>query len=224
MKNKTLVAFALLVASSASAQVPTGTGTTTTTTSVATDVIIPEHLKGLTTETLRPEHSFPVLGTYKASGTSVGDITITQDESNKGIVWVEGFSQGRFKALMKKAPSTYKIPAQKTESGKAVAEGTLFLNPESKELTILLGRPFNDWQSFLVFPQVNHRWSSLHRHLHNLLNFYWEKKKLFQCFLCSRFSLLFHRKPEYSHDGCILLSFGSNSCKKRKYQTQTPSA
>ena len=104
----------------------------------------PQELVGVTSETLRPEHSFPVLGTFQASGTATGDVTITLDETNKGIVWVEGLPQGKFKALMKKAPATYKIPAQKTESGKAVQEGTLFYNPSSREVTIVLGRAFND--------------------------------------------------------------------------------
>jgi hypothetical protein len=152
MKNNTCLALALLVASAAGAQTTTtGTGTTTTpvvtpapAATVAADVVIPEHLKGLTTGTLRPEHSFPVLGSFKASGTSTTDVTITLDEVNKGIVWVEGLPQGKFKALMKKSPSTYKVPAQQTESGKAVAEGVLFFNPESKELSIVLGRPFDD--------------------------------------------------------------------------------
>jgi hypothetical protein len=149
MKNNTFLAVALLVASAAGAQT-TGSDTTTKSTTVpaaaavATEVVIPEQLKGLTTETLRPEHSFPALGSYKASGTSTGDITITLDETNKGIVWVDGLPQGKFKALMKKSPATYKVPAQKAESGKAVAEGTLFFNPESKEITIVLGRPFDD--------------------------------------------------------------------------------
>jgi glucose/arabinose dehydrogenase len=104
----------------------------------------PEELKGLTTETLRPEHSFPVLGSFQASGSSTESVTITLDETNKGIVWVEGLPQGKFKALMKKAPATYKIPAQTTESGKSVSEGTLFYNPSSKEVSIVLGRAFND--------------------------------------------------------------------------------
>jgi hypothetical protein len=85
-----------------------------------------------------------VLGSYTASGTSTIPVTIAPDSANKGIVWVEGLPQGRFKALMKKAPATYKIPAQKSESGKSVQEGTLFYNPSSKELTIVLGRAFND--------------------------------------------------------------------------------
>ena len=104
----------------------------------------PEELKGLTTETLRPEHSFPVLGSFTASGNATANVTISLDETNKGIVWVDGLPQGKFKALMKKAPATYKIPAQKTESGKSVPEGTLFYNPASKEVTIVLGRAFNN--------------------------------------------------------------------------------
>ena len=150
MKNNTIFAIALLIASAAGAQTTTTTTPATNTptsspTVVETSTVVnTEALKGLTTETLRPEHIFPVLGSYKASGASTGDVTITLDSVNKGIVWLEGLPQGKFKALMKKAPSTYKIPAQKTESGKPVAEGTLFLNPDSRELTIVLGRPFDD--------------------------------------------------------------------------------
>ncbi len=145
MKNNTFLFLSLLVGSAVGAQTTTDTTTNTPpAATVAASVVIPEHLKGLTTEKLRPEHSFPALGSYKASGASTGDITLTLDETNKGIVWVEGLPQGKFKALMKKAPSTYKVPAQQTEAGKAVAEGVLFFNPESKELTIVLGRPFDD--------------------------------------------------------------------------------
>ena len=121
--------------------------TSTTTTDVninAAYVSNPEGLKGLKSEALTSQHFFPVLGSYKASGSSAGDVTITLDETNKGIVWVEGLSHGKFKAVMKKAPSTYKIPAQKTETEKSVPEGTLFLNPTTKELTIVLGREFDD--------------------------------------------------------------------------------
>jgi hypothetical protein len=104
----------------------------------------PERLQGVTSETLTPAHAFPALGSYKGSGTSTGDVTISIDSANKGIIWVEGLPQGRFKALMKKAPATYKVPAQTSGSGKAVAEGTLSLNPDTNELTIVLGRSFND--------------------------------------------------------------------------------
>jgi len=125
--------------------------TTTTTTATLSDTSInsayiadPEALKGLTTETLRPEHAFPVLGSYTPTGASTANVTITLDSANKGIVWVEGLSQGKFRALMKKAPATYKIPAQTTAEGRNVPEGTLFYNPSSKEVTIVLGRPFDE--------------------------------------------------------------------------------
>lgn len=110
----------------------------------------PERLMALTTETLTPAHVFPALGTYKGNGLSKADVTITLDETNKGIVWVEGLPQGRFRAIMKKAPATYKIPAQKSESGKAIAEGTLYVNPETNELTIVVGQTFNDKQPTAV--------------------------------------------------------------------------
>ncbi len=163
MKNRIFVAVALLVTAAAGAQTtpPQPSPDTTSQPVILADSTLysayvsnPEELKGLTTETLRPEHAFPVLGSYAASGSSTGDVTITLDSTNKGMVWVEGLPQGKFKAIMKKAPSTYKIPAQKTESGKSVAEGTLFLNPTSKELTIVLGRSFNnaDPTSFLTNP------------------------------------------------------------------------
>lgn len=104
----------------------------------------PEKLKGLTSETITPAHVFPALGTFKASGDSKEDVTIALDESNKGIVWVDGLPQGKFKALLLKAPSTYKIPMQTSANGKAVSEGTLYVNPETAELTIVLGRPYSD--------------------------------------------------------------------------------
>lgn len=151
MKYYSLMVMGLVMATAANAQTTTpttapapATGGLTTSTTVATEVVIPEHLKGLTTETLRPEHSFPILGSYKATGNSTADITVTLDATNKGIVWIEGLPQGRFKAMMRKAPSTYKVPAQTSESGKQIAEGTLFLNPESKEVMLVLGRSFND--------------------------------------------------------------------------------
>jgi hypothetical protein len=163
MKNTAFIAIALLFGAVANAQ--TGTpaqtqpvrdtiqksvaDTSSTTTLIDTSVgkayvAHPERLQGLTTETLTPAHIFPALGTYKGTGTSTADVTVTLDETNKGIVWVDGLPQGKFKALMKKAPSTYKIPAQKSETGKAVAEGTLYVNPDTNEITILLGRPFDD--------------------------------------------------------------------------------
>jgi hypothetical protein len=167
MKNKALLASALLLTAVANAQTPTtpsqpstpstpaptqqptpapvdDSATLLATSINAAYVSNPDELKGLTTETLKPEHSFPILGSFTASGNATANVTISLDETNKGIVWVDGLPQGKFKALMKKAPATYKIPAQKTESGKSVPEGTLFYNPSSKEVTIVLGRAFNN--------------------------------------------------------------------------------
>lgn len=165
MKNTALIALALFAGVVANAQTsspspakpatdttvkPTAdTANTSPTTLVDTSVgkayvANPEKLKGLTSETVTPEHAFPALGTYKGSGSSTADVTITPDSANKGIVWVDGLPQGRFKALLKKAPSAYKIPMQTSANGKAVSEGTLYVNPETNELTIVLGRPYND--------------------------------------------------------------------------------
>lgn len=159
MKNTALVALALIFGAAANAQTttpaparpvadtaaaPTATATLADTSVGKAYIAHPERLQGLTSETLTPAHVFPALGSYKASGSSTGDVTITLDESNKGMVWVEGLPQGKFKALMKKAPSTYKIPAQTAGNGKAIGEGTLYVNPDTNELTIVLGRSFDD--------------------------------------------------------------------------------
>jgi hypothetical protein len=160
MKNTAFLLAALIASAVANAQTDTTTRPATDTatkpvpdTSIVTMVDTsvgkayvsnPDRLKDVTSETLTPSHIFPALGTYKGNGTSTEDVTIALDESNKGIVWIEGLPQGRFKAIMKKAPSTYKVPAQKSETGTAIAEGTLYVNPETNELTILLGQSFDD--------------------------------------------------------------------------------
>ena len=161
MKNTIIFAAVLFAAVAANAQttpdstqqktqtqqatMPQATATVLSDTSINSAYIAdPEALKGLKTEDIRPEHAFPILGSYTPTGSSAGNVTITPDSANKGIVWVEGLSQGKFRALMKKAPATYKIPAQTTAEGKNVPEGTLFYNPSSKEVTIVLGRPFDE--------------------------------------------------------------------------------
>ncbi|MER3498941.1 MAG: hypothetical protein C4308_10075 [Chitinophagaceae bacterium] len=60
------------------------------------------------------------------------------DEQNKGFAWIEGLPQGKIKAILKKSPATYKVPAQKTEDGKTVMEGTLVFDNETKTVNILL--------------------------------------------------------------------------------------
>jgi hypothetical protein len=87
---------------------------------------------------------FPALGKYESStNTDAPSVSIALDAENKGMVWVEGLPQGKIKAILRKSPSTYKIPAQKTEDGKDVAEGTLIFDKETNTLSINIGKPFN---------------------------------------------------------------------------------
>lgn len=87
---------------------------------------------------------FPVIGKYEsATNADAAAVTIMPDEQNKGIVWIEGLPQGRIKAMLRKSPATYKIPAQKTGEGKDVAEGTLIFDKETNTLSICIGKTFN---------------------------------------------------------------------------------
>ena len=65
-------------------------------------------------EALTTEKIFPVLGKYQLTdkeGTAY-TVTATLDETNKGLVWIEGLPQGKIKAALRKSPATYKIPVQ----------------------------------------------------------------------------------------------------------------
>lgn len=129
----------------------TTTQTTATPTSLVTlDSNLPDHLKGVTSSTVEPKHFLPVLGSY-AAADGASTVTITVDEKNLGLVWVDGLPQGRFKALLKKSPATYKIPAQKTAEGKSVAEGTLIFDKDTKQLSINLGAAYNEETPAAVF-------------------------------------------------------------------------
>ena len=90
------------------------------------------------------EQVFPVLGQYESSvNKEAPALKIRLDEENKGIVWIEGLPQGTIKAMLRKSPATYKIPAQKTEDGKEVAEGTLIYDKDAKTLSICIGKLYN---------------------------------------------------------------------------------
>ncbi|MEO7982516.1 MAG: hypothetical protein ABI688_00415 [Bacteroidota bacterium] len=87
---------------------------------------------------------FPVIGKYEsATNADASAVTISLDADNKGLVWVEGLPQGKIKAMLRQSPATYKIPAQKTEDGKDVAEGTLIFDKETGALSICIGKPYN---------------------------------------------------------------------------------
>lgn len=95
---------------------------------------------------------FPVLGVYETStNPEAGKLLITSDESNKGIIWVEGLPQGRVRALLTRSPATYKIPAQQNADGKAVAEGTLIYDKEQNTLSICIGKAYNSLDPVAAF-------------------------------------------------------------------------
>lgn len=87
---------------------------------------------------------YPVIGTYESSAnTEAPLVNISLDEELKGVVWIAGLPQGKIKAWLRKSPATYKIPAQKTENGKDVPEGTLIFDKEVNMLSINIGKPYN---------------------------------------------------------------------------------
>ena len=92
--------------------------------------------------------SSPAVG---AEASYTGSINITLDQENKGLVWVEGLPQGKFKAYLRKSPSTYRIIAQKTESGEQIPEGTLMYDPETKMLNVALGKAYDDADPAAIF-------------------------------------------------------------------------
>lgn len=97
------------------------------------------------------EQIFPVIGQYQSSTNADQKITVTLDDQNKGFAWIEGLPEGRVKAILKRSPATYKIPAQTTAEGNAVREGTLIYDKDSKVITVMIGRPFNDQDPASVF-------------------------------------------------------------------------
>ena len=97
------------------------------------------------------EQIFPVIGVYQSNTNADQKITITLDDQNKGFAWIDGMPQGRVKAILKRSPAIYKIPAQKTADGKDVMEGTLIYDKDSKVINIMLGRSFNDADPGSVF-------------------------------------------------------------------------
>ena len=134
-------------------------------------------------DSLTTEDIFPVLGKYSLAdkdGDST-DVFISLDPESKGVVWVSGLADGKFKAELKASPATYKIPSQKTFandattgetpasveeaegnavapakklSGKSVNEGTLFYDKEANQIYINLGSKFNETDPTLVFDHL----------------------------------------------------------------------
>lgn len=122
------------------------------------------------------EQTFPAIGTYQLNnnnGTAntanvadnnstnvnttntnnVGDLTITLDSVNKGIIWIEGLPEGRIKAYLKQSPATYRIVAQKSGSGEHVSEGTLVYDSSTHIINIALGAPYDEADPAGIFAQ-----------------------------------------------------------------------
>lgn len=109
-------------------------------------------------EALTIEKTFPVLGTYQlttADSATAQPITITLDSANKGIIWVAGLPEGTMKAYLKKAPGTYRIISQKSESGKQVPEGTLYFDPSANTLNVALGKAYDEADPTAIFTNMN---------------------------------------------------------------------
>ncbi len=95
---------------------------------------------------------FPVIGNYEsATNMDAASVSIILDEQNKGVIWVAGIPQGKVKAMLRKSPAIYKIPAQKTEDGKEIAEGTLIFDKETNALHIVIGKPYKAEDPASVF-------------------------------------------------------------------------
>jgi hypothetical protein len=110
--------------------------TTSTTTSATTSTTSTTGTDVATTGTVAP---------------AANTVTVTLDSVNKGMIWVEGFPQGKFKAYLKKSPSTYRILAQKSDAGKQIPEGTLIFDPATGALNVALGKDFDDADPAAIF-------------------------------------------------------------------------
>lgn len=88
--------------------------------------------------------SEPAAATTEAAPSTVANLKVVLDEQNKGLIWIEGLPQGKVKAMLRKSPSTYKIPAQKTEEGNDVKEGTLIYDKDTKTISVIIGKSYND--------------------------------------------------------------------------------
>ena len=108
-------------------------------------------------EALTLEKTFPVLGSYSyttADGVSQ-PVTITIDSANKGVVWVEGLPEGKFKAYLRKSPGTYRIVSQKADGGKQIPEGTLIFDPTTNTLNVALGKKYDEVDPAAIFASMS---------------------------------------------------------------------
>jgi hypothetical protein len=104
-----------------------------------------------TTTTTEPATTTAPATTMGTETASAGSLVVTLDAENKGVIWVEGLPQGKFKAYLKKSPASYRILSQKTETGNEIPEGTLMYDPSTKTLNIALGKEYDDADPAAIF-------------------------------------------------------------------------
>lgn len=92
-------------------------------------------------EPLTTEKIFPAIGKYQVTTKdgATADVTVTLDEANKGIVWIEGLPEGKIKGYLRQSPATYKLPAQKTDSDKDIASGVFVFDKDANTLNVCVG-------------------------------------------------------------------------------------
>ena len=78
-----------------------------------------------------------------AENTASMNVTITLDETSKGIAWVDGLPQGKLKAYLQKSPATYMIPAKKGADDKDLAGGVLIYDKDNNKLDVCIGCKYN---------------------------------------------------------------------------------
>jgi hypothetical protein len=107
-------------------------------------------------DALTTEKIFPVIGKYELTSKEgiASTVTVSLDETNKGIVWIDGLPEGRIKATLRKSPSTYKIPAQKLgeeKDAKSVAEGVLIYDKDANVMNVCVGCTYNSEDPAVAF-------------------------------------------------------------------------
>jgi hypothetical protein len=92
-------------------------------------------------EPLTTEKIFPALGRYDVTTKdgATAQVTVTLDETNKGIVWIEGLPEGKIMGYLRQSPATYKIPAQKSADEKNIASGVFIYDKDANTLNVCVG-------------------------------------------------------------------------------------
>lgn len=124
-------------------------------------------------EALSVEKIFPVIGQYEIKNDkgATSTLNITLDETNKGIVWIDGLPQGRIKATLRKSPATYKIPVQPLEAqqlteeadaktaknakAKELPEGVLIYDRDANVINLCLGCKYNNEDPAAAFTSAS---------------------------------------------------------------------